>query len=170
MIGLAFLLYTYMSQQNYSTTFNTTTISEWTSSLPQWSSPTGFNTTTIADWTSTSLPQWAYPSQWSSPPMVLPSTPDMMPYAVFYFLSGAMFFLGSAYMVLSTSSRSASFTAIDGIATMSDFTKTNVMDYLNEHKPNRELIALVETNGMRPEEFLYILAGNKRARRASNST
>ncbi len=148
-----------MSQQNFSTVLNTTAISEWSSTLPQWANPT----------------QWAYPTQWSSPTvsmpsLTLPSTPDMMPYAVFYFLSGAMFFLGSAYMVLSTSSRSPSFAAIDGIATMSDFTKTNVMDYLNEVKPNRELIALIETNGMRPEEFLNILAGNKRARRASNST
>ena len=151
MFVLPFLLYTYMTQQNFSTVLNTTAISEWSSTLPPWANPT----------------QWSTPSAIQS--LTLPNTPDMMPYAVFYFLSGAVFFLGSAYMILSAP-RSPSFSAIDGIATMSDFTKTNVMDYLNEHKPNRELIALVETNGMRPEEFLYILAGNKRARRASNST
>ena len=141
-----------MSQQNFSSVLNTTAISEWSSTLPQWANPT----------------QWSSPTV-SMPSLTLPNTPDMMPYAVFYFLSGAMFFLGSAYMIYS-GPRAPSFTAIDGIATMSDFTKTNVMDYLNEHKPNRELIALVEANSMRPEEFLNILAGNKRTRRASNST
>ncbi len=151
MFVLPFLLYTYMTQQNFSTVLNTTAISEWSSTLPQWATPT----------------QWVSPT--TLPTLTLPSTLDMTPYAVFYFLSGAVFFLGSAYMILSAP-RSPSFTAIDGIATMSDFTKTNVMHYLNERKPNRELIALIETNGMRPEEFLNILATNKRARRASNST
>lgn len=151
MFVLPFLLYTYMSEQNFSSMLNTTTISEWSSSLPQWTSPT----------------HWVSPT--TLPTITLPSTPDLTPFAVFYFLSGAIFFLGSACMVLSAP-RSPSLTALDGIATMSDFTKTNLRKHLNESKPNRELVSLVETNGMPMEELLKILASGKRTRRASDST
>jgi hypothetical protein len=158
MFVLPFLLYTYMSQQNFSTVLNTTAISEWSSSLPQWANPT----------------QWAYPTHWVSPTtlptITLPPTPDITPYAVFYFLSGAVFFLGSAYMVLATP-RSPSFTALDGIATMSDFTKTSLRKHLDDFKPSRELATLIKSNGMTPEEFLDIILNNhKRVRRSSTST
>jgi hypothetical protein len=150
MFVLPFLLYTYMNQQNFSNYINTTTIADWT---PQWFTQT----------------HWASPTQWSSPSFSLPSTPDMNQYAFFYFLSGAIFFLGSSYMVLSAT-REPNY-ALDGIATMSDFTKTNVMNYMKDHKPNRELIALLESNGMDAEEFLNIFAGkNKRPRRVSTSS
>lgn len=137
-----------MSQQNFSYVLNTTAFSEWTPSLPMWA-----KTTTM-----------------TMPNIVLPSTSDMTPYAVFYFLSGAVFFLGSAIMILG-SRRSSEYIAIDGIATMSDFTKTNIMKYMNDYKPSRELVALVESNGMDAEEFLNIVSGNvKRHRRPSAST
>jgi hypothetical protein len=123
------------------------------------------NTTTIADWT----PQWFTQTHWSSPTTFrLPEyqTPDMNQYAIFYFLSGAIFFLGSACMVLSAP-RSPSFTALDGIAKMSDFTKNNGMNSMRDYVPKRELIALLESNGMDAEEFLTIFAGkNKRSRRS----
>jgi hypothetical protein len=145
MFVLPFLLYTYMTQQNFSTLLNTTSISEWTSTFPTWVSPPTLES------------------------LKLPSTPDMAPYAFLYFLSGAMFFLGSAFMMCS-SNQAPRYAAIDGIATMSDFTKTNVLKYMNQ-KPNRELVDLIETNGMDPEEFLMILGGTrKRTRYSSPST
>lgn len=92
------------------------------------------------------------------PSLVLPSTPDMTPYAVFYFLSGAIFFLGTACMLMSSAPRTP---AIDGIVSLSDFTKN--------YKPSRELVGLLESNGMDAEEFLNIFAGNskRRSRRPS---
>ena len=80
-----------------------------------------------------------------------------------------MFFVGTAYMLLS-SNRDQKFTAVDGIATMSDFTKTNVMKYMNEYKPKRELVALISSNGMDAEEFLNILAGNNKRSHCVPST
>lgn len=152
MFVLPFLLYTYMTNQTVSSFFNA---SSW-ADASQWVAPS---------FSSLTLP-------FSSPTTSLPvtSAPDMTPYAVYYFLTGAMFFLGSAYMILS-SHRDPQFTALDGIATMSDFTKTNVMNYISDYKPNREILALVTSNGMDAEEFLNILAGNsKRPHRVPSTT
>lgn len=91
----------------------------------------------------------------------------MAPYAVYYFLSGAMFFVGSAYMVLSTPT--TDYRALDGIATMSDFTKTHIMKPKSE-KRNRELTRLLKSNGMESEEFLGIVLGNTKRPRYSSST
>jgi hypothetical protein len=146
MFILPFLLYTY--QQNFSSPL----------------------TTTFSQWNSFSLPQWVSPTQWLQNTTLpsLPTNSDMAPYALYYFLSGAMFFLGSAYMVLSVP-LVHDYKAVDGIATMSDFTKTNIMKTKNE-KPNRELIALVETNGIESEEFLTILSGNRKRSRYFSPT
>ena len=114
------------------------------------------NTTAFSEW-SPSFPQWAKTT--TMPNLVLPSTPDMTPYAVFYFLSGAIFFLGSAWMILSTAPRTS---VRDGIGSLSDFTKNS--------KQNRELIGLLESNGMDAEEFLNIFAGTHKRRRVSQST
>ncbi len=92
----------------------------------------------------------------------------MAPYAVYYFLSGAMFFVGSAYMVLSTQ-QPRDYRALDGIATMSDFTKTHIMKPKSE-KRNRELTRLLKSNGMESEEFLGIVLGNTKRPRYSSST
>jgi hypothetical protein len=143
MFVLPFLLYTYMNQQNFSNSINTTAIADWT-------------------------PQWFTQTHWSSPTTFrLPEvqTPDMNQYAIFYFLSGAILFLASGYMTLSA--RHQPTFALDGIAKMSDFTKTNNMNSMRDYVPKRELIALLESNGMDAEEFLSIFAGkNKRTRRS----
>ena len=156
-----------MTQQNFSNYINLntnmTTLANWTSSLPQWVTQTQWSSPT--HWVSPTISsQWVSASQWFSSPISSesssPSNSDMAPYALYYFVSGAMFFLGTAYMLLS-SSRNRGFAEIDGISTMSDFTKTRIMKYMNE-KPNRELIALISSNGMKPEEFINILS-KKRA-------
>lgn len=158
MFILPFLLYTYMSQQNFSNYINETVISDWTSSSSQWFTPSQWVSPAMATIpTMETVSQWFTPvSEWLSPKLTLPSTPDMAPYAAAYFLSGAMFFLGSTYMLLSAR-QAPSFAAIDGISTMSDFTKTRIMKYMDE-KPSRELVALISSNGMKPEEFLNILS------------
>lgn len=97
-------------------------------------------------------------SSWNtSSAFLLPSTRDMSPWAVYYFLSGALFFFASAFII---APRSNQYKAIDGIASMSDFTKTK-QRYQN-YKPNREVMNLVESNGMEFDDLLSRLASNRK--------
>ena len=173
MFVLPFLLYAYMNQENFSTFLNTSGLTEWSESLPLWLQTTSMPSLTLPLWLqTTSMPSLTLPvwlQNTTMPTLVVPSSSDMAPYAVYYFLSGALLFLGSSYMILSRA-RYPDYRTIDGIATMSDFTKTNIMKY-TDGKANRELVSLIETNGMEPEEFLNIFAGNrKRARYISETT
>jgi hypothetical protein len=89
---------------------------------------------------------------------------DMTPFATFYLLSGAVFFLGSAWMLLPRNDR-----AIDGIATMSDFTKTSLRRHYEDDSKgfyNRELRSILRSNGMEIDELIYRMSGTvKRSRR-----
>jgi hypothetical protein len=102
------------------------------------------------------------------PPSPMDPRIDMTPFATFYFLSGAVFFLGTAWMLLPRNDK-----AIDGIATMSDFTKTSLRRRLEEdHKGyyNRELRSILRTNGMEIDELIYRMSGAvKRSRHPVSS-
>jgi hypothetical protein len=87
------------------------------------------------------------------------------PWAVYYFLSGALFYFATAWILMSKPNE---FQAIDGVASMSDFTKTKLRQQISsEYKPKREIMNLVESNGMDFEEFLNRMVGNTKRRRAS---
>ncbi len=122
-----------------------------------------FNASTTAkEWMSSS-PQ----TLWIPDPMY-PKV-DTLPLATFYFLSGALFFLGTACMLLPR----ANDRAIDGIATMSDFTKTNYRRQLmdDDYSYNRELRSLIHTNGMEFDELIHRMMGSmKRTRRPVSSS
>lgn len=140
-----------------------------TTELPSWSSIRESISTFNASSYTFPIPTLSFTQTLPLPPISL-QTPDMTPYAVFYFLSGAAFFLGTAWLLLSNA-QSDRDRALEGIATMSDFTKTK-MRYSLDYVPSKEVINLIQENGMEFEEFLNRLAGTrKRARRpVSEST
>ena len=125
------------STWNLSTTYSMPDFSSWNLSTTYASSMPTMSATT-------SIPQEAW--------------------AIYYFVSGAVFFLASALILAPKSN----YQPIDGISTMSDFTKTKLRRYINESKPNREVMNLVESNGMEFEEFLNRLVGNKKRSRRSS--
>jgi hypothetical protein len=106
---------------------------------------------------------------WVPPPM--DPKVDTLPLATFYFLSGAVFFLGTAWMLVSTNKNR--YDAIDGIATMSDFTKTSLKrEYYGDssYPYNRELRSILRSNGMDIDELIYRMSGTvKRLRRPVSS-
>lgn len=82
---------------------------------------------------------------------------------------GAVFFFGTACMLLPRKNDRA----IDGIATMSDFTKTSLRRQLDEtEKPyNRELQSIMDNNGMEFGELINRMMGiTKRTRRPISSS
>ncbi len=140
MFVLPFLLYTYFANNQTFTIPDSSTMLSWMNL--NVTHPDYFH--------------WMTPSTKFLPAPT--TTYDMTPYAVGYFLMGAVFFLASACMILP--SKNENFSAIDGIATMSDFTKSK-----SHGKPNRELRSLIHENGMPFDEFIHRMTGNlKRAR------
>ena len=132
-----------------------------TSYLLSW-----MNTTHPSEWIKTTLPEFELKEwKWHTlPPSPMDPRIDMTPYATFYFLMGAVFFLGTACMLLPRKNDRT----IDGIATMSDFTKTSLRRQLDEmDKPyNRELQSIIDSNGMEFGELVNRMLGiTKRTRR-----
>ncbi len=135
------------------------------------------DTTFITNWMNTTLPTyfmdrttlpafWMNNMTWVTPPSPMDPKVDLTPFAVFYFLTGATFFLGTACMMLPRYNDRA----LDGIATMSDFTKTSLRRQLDDDdtgRPfSRELRSLVHENGMEFDEFVNRMMGTiKRNRR-----
>jgi hypothetical protein len=153
MFLLPFLVYTYLTNSNMSMPD--------TSYMMSW-----MNTTANSFFINTSLPSFSMDDiKWTTlPPSPIDARIDMTPLATFYFLSGAVFFLGSAWMFLPRYDR-----AIDGIATMSDFTKTSLRRHYEDDSKgfyNRELRSILRSNGMEIDELMYRMSGTvKRSRR-----
>jgi hypothetical protein len=153
MFLLPFLVYTYLTNSNMSMP-DTSYVMSW------------MNTTANSFFINTSLPSFSMNDiKWTTlPPSPMDPRIDMTPFATFYFLSGAVFFLGSAWMLLPRNDR-----AIDGIATMSDFTKTSLRRHYEDDSKgfyNRELRSILRSNGMEIDELIYRMSGTvKRSRR-----
>jgi len=146
MFILPFLLYTYLINPNMSmpdTSYLTSMMSNITTNAQGW--------------------LYSAPQALHFPDPMDPKV-DTLPLATFYFLTGAVFFFGTACMLAPRRSDRA----IDGIATMSDFTKTSLRRHFDEkNEPyNRELRSILHSNGMEFDELIHRMLGNiKRTRR-----
>jgi hypothetical protein len=176
MFLLSVLAYMYLTNTTIpmpDTSYVTSWMNTTSSLLPSSLSSFWMNSSTPS-FVSSSFPSsvhssWFQNATWMTPPSPMDPKVNMLPFATLYFLSGAVFFLGTAVMMLPRNNNNNNYKAIDGIATMSDFTKTSLrrkFDRESDQQMSRELRSLIHDNGMEFDEFVHRMMGSmKRNRR-----